>query len=253
MTTTTDAAGGTGRALRDTHLPVAEIFGPTFQGEGPYSGQVCSFVRLGLCNLGCVFCDTPYTWDRARFDVDAECPEQNVTAVCDQIAHYNTPLTVITGGEPLMHQQRAAFGTLLDRLARIGGIHVETNGTISPTEHTRERVEHFTVSPKLGNNGADPRGKRIKPHALRAFGELAVAGRAVFKFVVYDIGDLAEVDHLVGEHQLPNSVVWIMSEGGTVTQLLATQTEELAHAVLQRGWNLTTRLHVLIWGDRRGV
>lgn len=251
--TTTYTGGGTGRVLRATYLPVAEIFGPTFQGEGPYIGRVCSFVRLGLCNLACAWCDTPYTWDRARFDVDAECPEQNVTAVCDQIASYNTPLTVVTGGEPLLHQQRDAFGTLLEGLARVGGIHVETNGTIPPTEHTREKVEHFAVSPKLGNNGADPRSKRIKPPALAAFGELAVAGRAVFKFVVSDTGDLDEVDHLVGEHQLPSSTVWIMPEGGTTTGLLATQTEELAHAVLQRGWNLTTRLHVLIWGDRRGV
>ncbi|QIZ37937.1 7-carboxy-7-deazaguanine synthase QueE [Saccharopolyspora sp. ASAGF58] len=250
--TNTDTVGSTGRALHETHLPVAEIFGPTFQGEGPHTGRVCSFVRLGLCNLACVFCDTPYTWDRARFDVGAECPEQNVTAVCDQVAGHNTPLTVITGGEPLIHQGRVAFIELLNRLAQHGGIHVETNGTIPPTEHTRERVEHFTVSPKLSNNGADPCNKRVKPCVLRAFVELAMAGRANFKFVVSDHGDLAEVDHLVAEHQLPRSAVWIMPEGRTGDEILAKQAT-LADAVLKCGLNMTTRMHVLIWGDRRGV
>lgn len=253
MTTTSETGGGTGRLLRDTHLPVAETFGPTFQGEGAYTGRVCSFVRLGLCNLACSYCDTPYTWDRARFDVDAECPERSVEAVCDQIAGYNTPLTVITGGEPLLHQQRAAFQALLEQLAGLGSIHVETNGTIPPTQHTTEQVEHFTVSPKLRNNGVDPDSKRIKPRALAEFAALAAAGRTNFKFVVSDTGGLAEVDQLVSEHQLPTSAVWIMPEGSTITEILATQTEELAAAVLRRGWNLTSRLHVLIWGDRRGV
>ena len=53
-------------------LVVAEIFGPTWQGEGPSAGQVAAFVRLGLCNLTCAWCDTAYTWDRSRFDLRAE-------------------------------------------------------------------------------------------------------------------------------------------------------------------------------------
>jgi len=44
-------------------LKVNEIFGPTIQGEGKSSGMPCAFLRLSLCNLHCIWCDTPYTWN----------------------------------------------------------------------------------------------------------------------------------------------------------------------------------------------
>ena len=49
-------------------LPVAEVFAPTFQGEGPYLGRSADFIRLGGCNLTCYGCDTPYTWDASRYE-----------------------------------------------------------------------------------------------------------------------------------------------------------------------------------------
>ena len=59
-------------------LVVSEVFGPTFQGEGPSSGQRAMFVRLGRCNLDCAFCDTAYTWDWTRYDPDAELRRRSV-------------------------------------------------------------------------------------------------------------------------------------------------------------------------------
>src|SRR5438046_5626962 len=56
-----DDLGGGGVGTRT--LVVSEIFGPTFQGEGPSLGRRCVFLRLGACNLHCRWCDTPYTWD----------------------------------------------------------------------------------------------------------------------------------------------------------------------------------------------
>jgi len=50
-----------------TTLRVAELFGPTVQGEGPAAGERAAFVRLSGCPLACAWCDTPYTWDAGRF------------------------------------------------------------------------------------------------------------------------------------------------------------------------------------------
>ena len=47
----------------DSGLIVSEIFGPTIQGEGPFSGRRAFFLRLGICNLRCTFCDSKFTWD----------------------------------------------------------------------------------------------------------------------------------------------------------------------------------------------
>src|SRR4029077_1876553 len=107
-------------------------------------------------------------------------------------------------------------------------------------------VDQWNVSPKLAN-AAVKRDRRFRPDVLRTF---AATGRAVFKFVVASVGDLDEVAEMVAECSL--SEVWIMPEGrdpGTVSARL----QGLAPAVLERGWNLSSRLHVLLWGDARGV
>ena len=47
-------------------MRVVEVFGPTVQGEGPYAGRVCHFLRLGGCDYRCSWCDTPYAVDPAQ-------------------------------------------------------------------------------------------------------------------------------------------------------------------------------------------
>ena len=229
-----------------TTLAVSEVFGPTWQGEGPSTGRRCGFVRLGRCNLDCSWCDTPYTWDWERFDPKVELTERPVTAVLAQLETMGVDMVVITGGEPLLQQARLV--PLLEATnARGWRVEVETNGTIAPAPSVAPGlVDQWNVSPKLAN-AAIKRDRRFRPDVLRAFADTA---SAVFKFVVAGAGDLDEVDEMVVECGLSN--VWIMPEGrdaGTVSARLL----ELAPAVLERGWNLSSRLHVLLWGDARGV
>lgn len=240
----------TARHRLDNTLPVSEVFGPTFQGEGPHTGRAAAFVRLGRCNLSCSWCDTPWTWDTERYDVAAECPDTTVGDIVARVEHTGARLVVLTGGEPLMHQRRLAFTRLLDSL--LVPVHVETNGTIPPTDEIAGRVRHFTVSPKLGNNHADPEHRRIRPAALARFTTLARSGRACFKFVVTSPDDLPEVDQLRRDHDIPRNAVWIMPEGTTPDTILARH-RDLADPILTYGFNTSTRLHTLIWPhDDRG-
>jgi organic radical activating enzyme len=124
-------------------------------------------------------------------------------------------------------------------------VEVETAGTIAPTVDT-QLVDRFNVSPKLANSGMASE-RRYRPEVLRAF---QADGRAVFKFVVTDPDDLAEVDAIVAEGGL--APVWVMPEGTDAATVLA-RMQALAPHVLARRWNLTPRLHVLLWGDRRGT
>ena len=75
-------------------------------------------------------------------------------------------------------------------------------------------------------------------------------GHSVFKFVVTDPVELDEVATIADECGLTD--IWIMPEGTDAETLTARQ-RALAPAVLERGWNLTTRLHILLWGAKRGV
>jgi 7-cyano-7-deazaguanosine (preQ0) biosynthesis protein QueE len=224
-------------------LTVSETFGPTVQGEGPSLGRRAAFVRLGRCNLACSWCDTQYSWNWDRYDPDVELHEMTVESVLEQLDAMDVPMVVVTGGEPLL-QQRALEPLLRALKERRLRVEVETAGTIAPT--LLEFVDQWNVSPKLANSG-NAVERRYKPEVLRVF---EATGCAVFKFVACDVTDLDEVDAIVDECGLTD--VWVMPEG-TDAVTLEKRTIAIGDAVVARGWNLTTRLHILVWGDKRGV
>jgi 7-carboxy-7-deazaguanine synthase len=232
---------------------VAEVFGPTIQGEGPSTGRRAGFVRLGGCNLSCSWCDTPYTWDWSGkngtvYDPSEELYRAAVAELVDQVLAMDVPLAVITGGEPLV--QAGAVTDFATALVAAGmDVEIETNGTLVPPGALLEnRRVRFNVAPKLANSG-DPENRRVRLDALRA---LASRPDTAFKFVVCDTAELDEVADLVERAGVPAAQVWLMPEG-TDAATLDGRITGLAEAAIERGWNLTTRLHVLAWGNRRAV
>jgi len=225
-------------------LPVSEVFGPTWQGEGPHTGLRTGFVRLGLCNLRCEWCDTPYTWDTTRYDVDKECPPTTVQEVHERLRRIGVRTVCLSGGEPLVHAKHLP-ALLVDEWTW----HAETNGTIAPPWWWDQRVEHTTVSPKI--NTRDPYKRRIKPEALAAWNTLARAGAAAFKFVCRTPADLGSVAALATMEHIAPEHIWIMPEGVNAGELLHRH-RVLAQGIADRGYNTTTRLHALLYGEERG-
>jgi 7-cyano-7-deazaguanosine (preQ0) biosynthesis protein QueE len=230
--------------MTSTVLRVAELFGPTFQGEGPSAGQQAAFIRLSGCPVRCSWCDEPQTWDWSRFSQKEESQALAAEQVSAWASGVRADLIVITGGEPLT-QQRGLIElvtTLTDTGRRV---EIETSGTIAPVPALAAAVSAFNVSPKLANSLV-PYQRRIRPAALAA---LAATGKAVFKFVACGRDDLVEVAELAERFSL--EPVWIMPEGVTAERVV-TGMRDLADEVLARGWHLTGRMHVLVWGDARG-
>ena len=242
----TTGAPGEGPGLDDAAgLVVSEVFGPTFQGEGPSAGRVAMFVRLGRCNLDCGWCDTAYSWDWRRFDPAVELHRRSVTSVLAELDAIGAPMLVVTGGEPLLQQARLV--TLLEASHTRGWrVEVETNGTVAPLPELVALVDQWNVSPKLAGSGVDL-ARRWKPDALRA---LAATGRVIAKFVVTSPSELDEVAMVAASAGLRE--VWVMPEATDATELTR-RLADLAPSVLARGWNLSSRLHVLVWGDARAV
>jgi 7-carboxy-7-deazaguanine synthase len=220
---------------------LAEAF-VSVQGEGPLLGQRAAFVRFSRCNLHCGWCDSRYTWDWKNFDPRRESRRGRVREIAAWVANQHVDLVIVTGGEPLLQQPALAE---LSRLCAPARVQVETNGTITPEPDVANAVELFVVSPKLGHSGV-AFDKRIVPTALAA---LAASGRAQWKFVAIGVTDLDEIAGLAEDFGL--APVWVMPQGTTPAAILDGQ-RTLADAVLARGWNLTTRLHILLWGDERG-
>lgn len=99
-------------------LPVMEAF-YTIQGEGFHQGKAAYFIRLGGCDVGCVWCDVKESWDASAH------PHQIISDIVREAEKVRSRIAVVTGGEPLMHDclpltralQRRGFQT-----------HIETSG-----------------------------------------------------------------------------------------------------------------------------
>ncbi len=84
-------------AIAVATLPVMEQF-YTLQGEGFYQGQAAYFIRLGGCDVGCVWCDVKDSWDASRH------PQLAIENIVSEAQKHPGRLAVVTGGEPLLHQ-----------------------------------------------------------------------------------------------------------------------------------------------------
>lgn len=99
-------------------LPVMESF-YTLQGEGMHQGKAAYFIRLGGCEVGCVWCDVKESWDAQAH------PSYSVEEIIEKAVEFPGRLAVITGGEPLMYQ----LDELTEKLQKVGfQTNIETSG-----------------------------------------------------------------------------------------------------------------------------
>ena len=222
-----------------------EVFA-SIQGEGASAGRPSTFVRLALCNLSCTWCDTRYTWDWEHYDPKTEIANIETTEIVRRVTAIGNENVVITGGEPLLQQE--ALSELAESLVGTGArLEVETNGTLEPEEPLREHVAQWNVSPKLGNSGGVAE-RRIVLAPLRWF---AQREDAWFKFVIDAPGDIDEVARLVHLFEVPTRRVILMPQGKTTAELKE-RSGWLAEICANRGFQFSTRMHILLWGDERG-
>lgn len=114
--------------------PVMEHF-YTLQGEGVHTGKAAYFIRLGGCDVGCVWCDVKDSWDAAKH------PHMTVEEITTIASAHSGRIAVITGGEPAMHN----LVFITDALHRAGfKVHIETSGS-HPLSGS---LDWITLSPK---------------------------------------------------------------------------------------------------------
>ena len=250
-------------------VPVSELF-YSFQGEGPSLGRRSLFIRFMGCNLTCgysrqpseagtpaegpMLCDTEYTWNGARHDLTAGVRHLTAEQIWDALTELDpsaagpeiapVDLIVASGGEPVLRKDTLLH--LAAQARRTGRrLEIETNATICPGGDLIAAGVAFNAGLKLASS-AVPRKKRIKPDAIR---QLQASGQARWKFVVCGPGDLDEIAGLQREFGLTE--IWLSPEGTTPAAITG-RLRMAADAALARGWNLTVREHVLIWGGERG-
>jgi organic radical activating enzyme len=216
-------------------LRVSEVF-TSVQGEGPSVGTPSVFVRLQGCSVGCAWCDTRYSWEAGRGE------ELTLDSLLRQVAAAGPQNVVVTGGEPLEHP---ALVPLVQRLRALPRrVEVETAGITVPPDLP---VDQWNVSLKLAHSGV-PAARRLNAPAVDRFRELG----AWFKFVVGDEGDLEEVLAIQSRHALPSDRILLMPLGMRREEQHALMPNVIGWCT-RHGFRFSPRLHILVWGPRRGV
>ncbi len=240
-----------------------EIF-HSIQGEGKSLGRPSVFVRTSLCNLHCIWCDTDYTWNwkgtrfrhendqlpgYRKFDKKDWIAPCTIEETAQSVLAFPCKNVIFTGGEPLL--QQPALAALANRLRQSDPafrFEVETNGTLVPIPELDAQIDQYNVSPKLENSN-NPQKLRERPKAYRFFAE---NDRAFFKFVVAEKSDLKEVLNLLHRYEIAPEKVWLMPEGRK-RQTLASRRQWLVEICKKYGFHYTDRLHIQIWGSKKGV
>ena len=228
-------------------LPVIEIFGPTVQGEGPLIGVPTMFIRFGGCDYRCRWCDTKYAV--LPDEVKANSTPMTVEQILERVNQGSRLCEWVTysGGNPLLHD----LGELTDALHASGWkIAVETQGTVY--RDWVEKVDLLVVSPKPPSSGMTTDFTKLEQfmqHPNVAL-KIVVFDDTDFEYAVYvrqkfsdpNIPLTLQVGNSVEEDTLPKLVEklrWLIEKTVSDKRLFNTR--------------VLPQLHVLVWGNQRGV
>ncbi len=237
-------------------IRISEIFGPTIQGEGALIGLPTVFVRTGGCDYRCAWCDSLHAVD-SRFRADWRA--MTTTEVLDRVRALSggTPLMVsLSGGNPAIQP----LGPLI-RQGQAAGYRfaLETQGSVSRGWFAD--LDVLVLSPKPPSSAMTTDWT-----ALRACVDAAAAGpRIVLKFVVFDAADYAYARAAAA--RFPGLAVYLQPGNHTPPGPQDDDAFIDTDGILQRmGWlvdlviadrwfaaHVLPQLHVLLWGNKRGV
>jgi 7-carboxy-7-deazaguanine synthase len=224
-------------------MKIAEIF-YSIQGEGMLAGVPSVFVRTSGCNLRCTWCDTPYTsWQ-------PEGEERDIESIAAEVERYAASHVVLTGGEPMIAPQ---MDELTHRLKQ--HITIETAGTVD----AQVRCDLMSISPKLANSTPQQRDAgrwaaqhdrlRYQPEILKRLTQLYPHQ---LKFVIANPGDMTEVNAIVEATGVRKTRVLLMPEG-VEPAMLAERGRWIAEICKKEGYRFSPRMHIELWGNRRGT
>jgi 7-carboxy-7-deazaguanine synthase len=232
-------------------VKIAELF-YSIQGEGKLVGMPSVFVRVSGCNLRCTWCDTPYASWEPQGD------ELSVSQIIVNVREYPSRYVVLTGGEPMIMPE---IGQLCGELREMNcHITIETAATAYPPRQ-QIAVDLASLSPKLSNSTPTERagGRFAAAHEKNRL-NVPVIQRFIdsspdfqLKFVVARERDLDEIDALLDDLSGWTPADVLLMPEGTDPQTLADRTGWASELCKHRGFRFCPRLHISMYGNRRGT
>lgn len=212
------------------NLQITETY-KSIQGEARFTGRPCVFVRLTGCPLRCKWCDTAYGFEGGK--------NYTRTEVLDEIAHFDTRLVELTGGEPLA--QAGAIPLMQDLVAAKYQVMIETGGSISIADIPKP--VHVIMDVKC------PDSQMAKHNLYANFAYLKPSDE--IKLVVASKDDFDWGLNLIEQHSLESKANILFSPAWGLVK-----PKDLTEWILASGKNirLNLQLHKYIWSPRaKGV
>jgi len=236
-------------------IRISEIFGPTIQGEGLLIGKPTVFVRTGGCDYRCAWCDTLYAVLPEYRNEWALMSPSEIMARVDELSGGKPVLISLSGGNPALQP--------LDSLISLGRLSghsfaMETQGSVAKAWFAC--LDWLILSPKPPSSGTKTDWSTLAD----CIGAAGIRPHCVLKIVVFDDTDYdyaKDVAHRFSELriflQVGNPVVFSGNDSGTADLIaLMSRFRWLIDKTIKDRWfdvTVLPQLHVLTWGNRRGV
>ena len=240
-------------------IPVAEIFGPTIQGEGPNTGLKTLFVRVAGCDFKCSWCDSKFAWK-----IDQNTTRYNSRELYSELlkrcVETNTANVVFTGGNPCLYDLGEVIGLLRDEGI---GIDIETQGSILP--EWLKGVDNLVISPKAPSSGQ----KDVYETLLKWFTENDITiPRVTFKIPIFNDEDF---EFATKYYDLMEKLAWEArtrvkvylsvgndntEEQGDISKRILMNYERLIDKTMASDMKkvyVMPQVHTLVWGNKQGV
>lgn len=206
------------------------------------------FIRTSGCNLRCAWCDTPYTSWRP------EGKPWSLSKILRKVATYPARHVVITGGEPLLTPEVVELSAAVKQ----AGLHLTIES--AATVFQPVLCDLISLSPKLSHSTPWKRanGRFAQMHErnrlhIDVIQKFIDAYDYQIKFVVNQLQDFAEIDEILRQLWHPDPArVLIMAQGKTRAEL-SKKTNWIVESCKQHGYGFTPRLHIDLFGNRRGT
>jgi 7-carboxy-7-deazaguanine synthase len=229
---------------------ISEIF-YSIQGEGELTGVPSVFVRSSGCNLRCAWCDTPYASWNPEGDM------RTVPQILSEVQkHQAARHVVLTGGEPMVAKDIRVLAKEIKALGH--HITIETAATVAPEGIACDLA---SLSPKLLNSAPDAQehgpwrkkheATRWQPDVVRAWIDQYPYQ---FKFVVSRPEDVEELEHMLAalHREVPRHKILLMPEATTLDKMRG-RAGWLGELCKARGYRYAHRLHIELYGNKRGT
>lgn len=232
-----------------------------FQGEGAFQGRRCLFIRFAGCNLSCKICDSKYTWDINKQK------DFNEMDVFDFMLEAKPSHIVFSGGEPLLHENQNSITRMISGSDfPIKQVEIETNGTqllskafLKDSLNYLETSVLFNICPKVFIPQKNEQIK-IYPLLLKQLQNLHPKDTRskrysnfdyTVKLLFEDFIDLCVIQRFIENNAIPKEKVYLQPIGTTknIKNIICRYYCE----ILSMGYNLSSRLHILLFGNIRGV